>query len=663
MLAGTFYYILIFSVGNSRVNAASEITTDDLRFRVALIYGDSTETDFRSKTENGYVFGFNTGNVFTSVTTSAVNVVRFSLDKNLTYDKNGRYQTAASGDTVNVGAYHVKIAYSGDDFGDRLSEISGAFPDLNVFPGYYDGKMYIMAGQFADDASAESTLVAIKEKLIPEEETKPAETGSSDTAGQETSPAEPEDALVIALRNAAVSVPSGTAVTVVDPATHRLLFIFDDTTGNTHFGAQAIPVTGKTTYINGWVGSYMYYYSDTVECRVTAKGDGTSGLNVINVLPLETYVMGVVPYEISNSWPLETQKAFAIAVRSYAISGFNRHKSSANADLCNTAHCQVYKGFVSTNDRVRQAVNETKGLIAVYKGSICSTFYSSSTGGCTANVSQVWGGSQTTYGYLKAVATPWEKYSQYGNGSWTSTATGAQLRERLVAKGYTALTGPVTSVEIVKLQDNSSYVYSIKFSDAAGHSVTVSRTDKVKSLLSPYVKSGNFVVAKAGDTVTRVNYVKPGFGEVDSGTTEGVSVRTNPESGLVYGRQSFSVLTSDGLKNFVDSNSEKVMTSGGLRDFTMSKALDSRYYPTVTGINGEVLPDILTTGSSAVTETLTASGSSGTFVFIGRGWGHGVGLSQFGTKDLGELGYDYETIFRAYYSGAEIISYTEYRNS
>lgn len=705
MLAGTFYYIIIFSVGNSRVNAASESTTDDLRFRVALIYGDSVEADFRTKSEKGFILGFNNGNDFTPISETDVTTVRFSLDANLTYDSNSRYQTASSGDTVNVGAYHVKAEYSEDDLDERIAEFAQIFPDYNVFPGYYDGKTYIMIGQFSDTSAAENALSAIKDQLIPTEETEssesddsssvpetgdsgerpsseasmPSDTSPSDTSTEtsddteNTDPAEPdtsdaqpedkpEDALITVVLSATVSQPSNTAVTVIDPSTHKLIWIFDDTSGKTNFGAQPVDTGKDITYINGWVGSYMYYYADTIECCVKKKDNGQAGLNVVNVLPLETYIAGVVPYEISNSWPLETQKAFAIAVRSYAVSGMNRHKSSANADLCNTAHCQVYKGFVSTNDRVRQAVNETRGLIAVYNGNICSTFYSSSTGGCTANVSQVWGGNQTTYGYLKAVATPWEKYESHGNGSWTSTATGAQLQERLVAKGYTSLTGPVTKIEIVKLQDNSSYVYSIKLSDAAGHSVTVSRTDKVKSLLSPYVKSGNFVVAKAGEDVTRINFVKPGFGEVDSGATEGVSVITNPSCGLVYGRQNFSVLTADGIKSFADSNSEKVMTAGGLLDFTMSKALDSQYYPTVIGKNGEVLPDILNTGFSTVTETITAEGDSGTFVFIGRGWGHGVGLSQFGTKDLGDLGYDYETIFKAYYSDAEIISYTKYRN-
>ena len=76
-----------------------------------------------------------------------------------------------------------------------------------------------------------------------------------------------------------------------------------------------------------------------------------------------------------------------------------------------------------------------------------------------------------------------------------------------------------------------------------------------------------------------------------------------------------------------------------------------------------MLPDILNLDAIAETETLTAEGSDGTFVFIGRGWGHGVGLSQWGIKDLGDLGYEYETIFKAYYTDADIIPYTDYLNN
>jgi SpoIID/LytB domain protein len=94
----------------------------------------------------------------------------------------------------------------------------------------------------------------------------------------------------------------------------------------------------------------------------------------------------------------------------------------------------------------------------------------------------------------------------------------------------------------------------------------------------------------------------------------------------------------------------------------MTHSLDSKFYPTITGVNGAVLPDIMKLQTLVETETITAEGASGSFVFIGRGWGHGVGLSQWGIKDLGDLGYDYETIFKAYYSDVRIVDFQAYLN-
>jgi stage II sporulation protein D len=449
----------------------------------------------------------------------------------------------------------------------------------------------------------------------------------------------------------------------LDVSTNTIVWEFDQPDGSGYASAKALQGGSAYSYIIGYKGTTKYTYDGVLEFSAS-QSDDVNGVKVINILSLETYVAGVIPYEISNTWPIETQKAFAIAVRSYAIYNLGRHKKSYNADVCCTSDCQVYKGFASTNARVRQAVTETKGKIAIYNltGDPCIATYSSSTGGCTANAWDVWGSSPKVYGYLAAVATPWEKYEKYGKGSWTFTATGKQLYDRLEAKGYTALTGAVTKIEITDFGENSTYVNAIKFYDAAGHSVEVKQGNKVKSLLSSYVNSGNFVVAKAGQKVTRTNFTMLGFGATTDEEAEGVLVRTNPFDYLVEGRQSFHVLTANGAVNFRDSDNERVITANGVLSYNMSKALDPLYYPTVEGINGQELPDIMKLDPIVETETLTAEGPSGSFVFIGRGWGHGVGLSQYGTKDLGDMGYDYLTIFNAYYSDVSLVDLNEYLN-
>jgi SpoIID/LytB domain protein len=99
------------------------------------------------------------------------------------------------------------------------------------------------------------------------------------------------------------------------------------------------------------------------------------------------------------------------------------------------------------------------------------------------------------------------------------------------------------------------------------------------------------------------------------------------------------------------------MTAGGLKDFNMSYSLDSQYYPTVKGINGEILPDIHQLSGIATTESVSTAYVADSFTFISRGWGHGVGMSQYGIYELGNLGYDYEYILSAYYSGISFVKY------
>ncbi len=744
MLAGTFYYVIVFTMAGSRVEA-TDVGEDDPLIRIALIYGSSVSVDYLTEAENGFILGFSdSDNNFTEILTTDVTRLNVARDRNLTLNGD-RFILSESDEKTEIGSYHIKVVCETEMLYGYLQTVKAAYPEYNVFPAYYDGTYCIMMGHYATEAEAAAELESLIDRLTPDTapetetdmetesetttesetdvETTPTvsedstgengedvplsseeitsdvdkdpsdtslddstESGETDTDPLEPGTTEPDttesdtiesdttvpdeteppesviDPLTEAMLKATVSLPSDTAITAIDPATKSIVWEFDDTTKKTFFAAMAYQNGSTYSYIKGYKGS-MRIYDGILECA-PYQADDAYGVQAVNILHLETYIAGVIPYEIGNTWPLETQKAFAIAVRSYAIANLGRHKSSYNADLCSSTNCQVYKGFNSTNARVRQAANETKGLIAVYNGTndICITAYSSSTGGCTASSWDVWGSSRKVYGYLSAVATPWEKYEKYGNGSWTSTATGKQLYERLEAKGYTALTSAVTKIEITKFAENSTYVYAIKFYDKAGHTVEVKQVNKVKSLLSPYVNSGNFVVGKAGSTVTRTNYTMMGFGASNAEPTLGVVVKTNPFEHILYDRQTFSVLTANGTQTFDDSNEEYVATANGTLSFNMTHSLDSNFYPTITGVNGAKLPDIMKLQTLVETETITAEGTSGSFVFIGRGWGHGVGLSQWGIKDLGDLGYDYETIFKAYYSDVRIVDFQAYLN-
>lgn len=112
-------------------------------------------------------------------------------------------------------------------------------------------------------------------------------------------------------------------------------------------------------------------------------------LRLINTLPLERYLYGVVPHEMSNSFPIEALKAQAVCARSYALSRCYRYQNRSY-DLVDTSKDQVYHGYASKNQRTIAAVDATAGQVLTYGTGIIEAFYSSSNGGQTDSTRNVW---------------------------------------------------------------------------------------------------------------------------------------------------------------------------------------------------------------------------------------------------------------------------------
>lgn len=105
-----------------------------------------------------------------------------------------------------------------------------------------------------------------------------------------------------------------------------------------------------------------------------------SRLQVLNVLPLEDYLLGVVPLEMPSGFPAEALKAQAIAARSWTVR--NRHKHEADgADVCDGTHCQVYGGVTAEKESTTLAVQGTAGLIMVNGDAPVDGVYTADCGG------------------------------------------------------------------------------------------------------------------------------------------------------------------------------------------------------------------------------------------------------------------------------------------
>src|SRR3989441_2719704 len=118
-------------------------------------------------------------------------------------------------------------------------------------------------------------------------------------------------------------------------------------------------------------------YRGKIEVFANPRG----ALTVVNVIGLEDYVRGVVPNEL-NYPAIEALKAQAVAARTYAVKNRGQF-ASEGFDLLPTTRSQVYRGLTSETALTSRAVDETRGLIATYKGEPINALYTSTCGGRT----------------------------------------------------------------------------------------------------------------------------------------------------------------------------------------------------------------------------------------------------------------------------------------
>ena len=123
--------------------------------------------------------------------------------------------------------------------------------------------------------------------------------------------------------------------------------------------------------------------------RLEVFANPSGGLTVVNVVGLEDYVRGVVPNELSPSYgTIEALKAQAVAARTYAVKNRNQF-ASQGFDLLPTTRSQVYGGLSTEHPLSTRAVDETRGMIATYNGEPINALYTSTCGGRTEHVENI----------------------------------------------------------------------------------------------------------------------------------------------------------------------------------------------------------------------------------------------------------------------------------
>jgi peptidoglycan hydrolase-like amidase len=128
----------------------------------------------------------------------------------------------------------------------------------------------------------------------------------------------------------------------------------------------------------------------TYRGKIEVYGNSRNTFTVVNELPIEEYLLGVVPNELNpvTFGELEALKAQAVAARTYVMRNLGQFKSEGY-DICSTDACQVYMGQGTEQALSTQAVTETRGMIAVYRDQPINALYSSTCGGRTEDSSNI----------------------------------------------------------------------------------------------------------------------------------------------------------------------------------------------------------------------------------------------------------------------------------
>lgn len=163
------------------------------------------------------------------------------------------------------------------------------------------------------------------------------------------------------------------------------------------------------------------YYGDIYIKQVDSK------LQIVNFIDIEKYLLGVVPYEMPSSFPLEALKAQTVIARSYAQTNINRKKK--DFDLYDDTRSQVYAGIPKSRlSNVEKAIKETKGEVITYNGRVIDALFHSYSGGYTASAKEVYGNDIE---YLKPVEDIYSKGVPMSVLTWTYLIPKSQLEKEI----------------------------------------------------------------------------------------------------------------------------------------------------------------------------------------------------------------------------------------
>jgi stage II sporulation protein D len=389
----------------------------------------------------------------------------------------------------------------------------------------------------------------------------------------------------------------------------------------------------------------------------------TGKLAVINELPLEQYLVSVVSSELSKEWPLEALKAQAVAARTFALKQGVKYQI---AHLTDTTLDQAYKGAEAEFPSASAAVTATSGEVITDQAGLITPLYYSNAGGLTADSMEVWGNKVS---YLQSTATP-DDGAEKGKAVWYQIVL-PNGNNGYIHSSYAKDTG----------QKNPA---ALPYYESTGTDIAVRPAPYVDNTSNPAAFKVNigdrFVVIGQAIESNAFSWIRGPF-DADKLKQKVNSVLKKPITGVLE-RLEVSGRGPSGRVVEMKANGQTLETEypdalrsllNGLPSTRFEIEETGRY--TILGADGIIRnqsaaqPNVNIAGANAQAKEVANSqlfvlngdnkvrmaNKASQYVFKGTGFGHGLGMSQWGAKGYAEQGYDYKKILQTYYVGVSII--------
>jgi len=358
-----------------------------------------------------------------------------------------------------------------------------------------------------------------------------------------------------------------------------------------------------------------------------------SDFTFINRVTISEYLYGVLPKEMSGDWPIEALKAQAIAARNYVMMSGSKY-AAYGFNVDNTTNSQVYGGYSAEKPNSNRAVDETQGYVLTALGAIVPLYFHSHSGGITDDSEYVWNSPLT---YIKSTLDPYS--IGYPNTDWQATLYRSDIEQKLIIGGYSI--GSLKTINIVERAPSGRVT---KLELIGSMSKATLAKEKIRSVLGSNTLKSLLFSFDVETAVTNAGIAGVG-GQVTSEATVATPTTTSSNQAIAP-----RVMTSNAgiYGTFVSSNTIDIVENGQSK----IEIIDKIVLRNATDIYTTVLKPLV---PYLYNSTESFDMSSGSVIFYGHGYGHGLGMSQFGAKKMAEMGMSFEAILSFYYKNTQLL--------